>query len=424
MTEMRITPRVWQRIWRSVRPLTLVAGLAALALVVSMSVPQPSYALDYPSWQDVQNAKANEAAKAAQVQRIQGLINALEAEVAATQAEAEAKGAEYQIAQEKFDKADIQYQTLTAQAEESKKKAEDAKILAGRLAAQLYRTGGNDLSISLLMQSQGSSTEKLLSRLGNMSKLAERTNAIYAEAKTAQQEAESLAKQAEIARVAREELRVQAEQAMQAAIAANEAAMAKLAESQEQSIVLEAQLAALKDTTAQTVAGYEAGVAERKRLEEEARRQAAAAAAAAAAARGVSISDAGWTHPAPAGYVSSNFGWRSFGGGDYHLGTDIAARCGTGIYAATSGRVTYSGWLGSYGNLVMLDHGGGVSTRYAHIENGGLMVNVGDWITVGQQVARMGTTGNSTGCHLHFEVRVNGSAVDPRPYLAARGAGF
>lgn len=399
-----------------------VSAIAVVGLISGFVVSQSASATEYPSWADVQNAKANEAAKNAQVQKIQGLITGLQAEVEATQAEAEKKGAEYQIAQQKFDDADVLAQNLTAQMTASSEKAKTASDQAGRLAAQLYRSGGSDLSMNLLMEKSSGGADQLLSKLGNMSKLAQRSNAIYATAQTAKNEAESLSKQAEVAKKAREELRVAAETAMNEAIAANEAANAKLAESEEQSAVLQAQLAALQDATSQTVAGYQAGVEERKRQEEEARRQAAAAAAAAMAAQGITISDAGWTHPAPGYGVSSDYGWRSMG--DYHLGTDIGSRCGSPLYAASSGTVTYAGWQGSYGNLIRINHGGGVSSGYAHITNGGIQVSVGDWVSVGQLIAYTGTTGNSTGCHLHFEIRLNGSTTNPRSFMADRGVGF
>ncbi len=223
---------------RHARLYFVMALLAALALVGGVIVAQPAYATDYPSWQDVQNAKANESAKNAQVQKIQGLIAGLEAEVQATQAEAEKKGAEYQIAQQKFDEADVLSQQLTTQAAASAEEAAQASAQAGRLAAQLYRSGGSDLSMNLLMQKTSEGSDKLLQKLGSMSKMVERSNAIYASAQTAQNEAESLSKQAEVAKKAREELRVAAETAMSEAIAANDAANAKLAESQEQSAIL------------------------------------------------------------------------------------------------------------------------------------------------------------------------------------------
>jgi murein DD-endopeptidase MepM/ murein hydrolase activator NlpD len=76
---------------------------------------------------------------------------------------------------------------------------------------------------------------------------------------------------------------------------------------------------------------------------------------------------------------------------------------------------------GSYGNFVLIDHGGAVQTAYGHIRDGGIGVTVGQQVAAGQPIAQVGTTGASTGCHLHFEVRVNGVQIDPMPFLAARG---
>jgi murein DD-endopeptidase MepM/ murein hydrolase activator NlpD len=98
-----------------------------------------------------------------------------------------------------------------------------------------------------------------------------------------------------------------------------------------------------------------------------------------------------------------------------HEGVDIAASSGTPIHAAASGTVIHAGWLGGYGNLVVVDHGNGLSTAYAHAS--ALLVGVGQHVTQGQTVSLVGSTGNSSGPHLHFEVRVNGSAVDPLGYL-------
>jgi murein DD-endopeptidase MepM/ murein hydrolase activator NlpD len=131
----------------------------------------------------------------------------------------------------------------------------------------------------------------------------------------------------------------------------------------------------------------------------------------------------GWTIPAD-GRLSSGFGRRSnpTGGGDqHHAGLDFAAACDTPIVAAGAGIVVRSGVASGYGNLVVVDHGGGLVTRYAHMETEDLTVVVGQPIAAGQQIARVGSTGDSTGCHLHFEVLVNGVATDPLPFLAERG---
>ena len=112
------------------------------------------------------------------------------------------------------------------------------------------------------------------------------------------------------------------------------------------------------------------------------------------------------------GVVVSGFGLRW---GRMHEGVDIGCAYGTPNRAAASGTVIYSGWLGGYGNLIVVDHGGGLSTAYAHASS--LAVSVGQSVSQGQTVSYVGATGHATGPHLHFEVRVNGVAVDPLQYL-------
>jgi murein DD-endopeptidase MepM/ murein hydrolase activator NlpD len=124
---------------------------------------------------------------------------------------------------------------------------------------------------------------------------------------------------------------------------------------------------------------------------------------------GVSASGLIWPVNGP---VTSGFGWRW---GRMHEGIDIAVPSGTPVVASAAGTVIHAGWLGGYGNLVVLDHGNGISTAYAH--NSGLSVGVGTSVGQGQVIAYSGNTGHSTGPHVHFEVRVNGGAVDPLGYL-------
>ena len=114
------------------------------------------------------------------------------------------------------------------------------------------------------------------------------------------------------------------------------------------------------------------------------------------------------------GTISSRFGWRSR---DNHKGIDIAASYGTPIYAAASGTVTLAktGYGGGYGNHIIISHGNGVQTLYGHCSS--LCVEQGAHVSQGQLIAKMGSTGNSTGNHLHFEVRVNGVAQDPQNYV-------
>jgi len=98
-----------------------------------------------------------------------------------------------------------------------------------------------------------------------------------------------------------------------------------------------------------------------------------------------------------------------------HEGIDIAVGSGTAVVASAGGTVIVAGWMGGYGNLVVVDHGYGIATAYGH--NTSLAVGVGQTVGQGQVIAYSGNTGNSTGPHVHFEVRVNGGAVDPLGYL-------
>ena len=97
-----------------------------------------------------------------------------------------------------------------------------------------------------------------------------------------------------------------------------------------------------------------------------------------------------------------------------HEGVDIGAGYGTAIAAAASGTVIYAGYMGGYGNLIVIDHGGGISTAYAHQSSFAVS---GGHVSQGQTIGYVGCTGRCFGPHLHFEVRVNGSAVDPLGYL-------
>lgn len=118
------------------------------------------------------------------------------------------------------------------------------------------------------------------------------------------------------------------------------------------------------------------------------------------------------------GNITSPFGYRHLSysyASTFHKGIDIANHRGTPIYAADGGTVVYAGWMSGYGYLVQVDHGNGYVTYYGH--NSSLLVSVGQHVYKGQQIARMGSTGNSTGNHCHFEVRYNGVARNPMNYL-------
>ena len=157
-----------------------------------------------------------------------------------------------------------------------------------------------------------------------------------------------------------------------------------------------------------------ASLIQRKVAEEEAR----IAAAKARSQQRNFVSGSGIMASPSDGYISSPYGWRShplLGRGRLHAGIDFAAGYGSTIRAADSGTVIYSGWYGGYGKTVIISHGKGITTLYAHASE--LYVQEGESVKRGQPISAIGSTGFSTGPHLHFEVRKNGTPVNPANYL-------
>jgi murein DD-endopeptidase MepM/ murein hydrolase activator NlpD len=393
---------------RFARSIAIAAALSLVAVgTVTATSNDAAWAVDYPSWNDVVNARKSEAATKAEASRVQQLIQGLKDEVARTQAQAEAKGNLYYEADQKFQEAAVKAAELQTQADEASALAEQSRRRAGELIAQQYRSGNGDIATTLFVNA--AEADDLLYRYGMADKFTEQTASIYVKAIQDQNTSQALSDQADVAQVLLEELRAAAEVAFAEAQTAAEAAAEAFATQEERLGVLEAQLAVLTERRAVTETDYLAGVRERT--------------AAAAQLGAGQISASGWASPVT-GYISSAFGNRVHprsGVWSFHSGVDIAAPCGRNMFAAHAGTVTYAGWNGGYGNYIQIDHGNGVSTAYGHIVSGGLLVKMGQEVEVGQNIARVGTTGTSTGCHLHYEVRLNGVANDPVSYMRNQG---
>ena len=148
-------------------------------------------------------------------------------------------------------------------------------------------------------------------------------------------------------------------------------------------------------------------------IAEQSRKEAAAAAAAAETETTPADDLPGYT------VASSRYGWRVhpiYGTRKFHKGEDIPAPTGAAIVAAASGTVTTAGWVSGYGNYTVINHGGGVMTAYGH--QSAIYVSVGQTVSAGQTIGAVGSTGNSTGPHLHFEVYVNGATQSPMSYFS------
>jgi murein DD-endopeptidase MepM/ murein hydrolase activator NlpD len=386
------------------------ALLVVLALAVSgtiLGTANDAWAKDYPSWSQVEKARKSEAAKKAQIAKLEALLKQLEVTVAKTQAVAQEKGELFYEAQLAYDEAAYKAEQLQTQADEAQLIADSSIRQAGQIIARTQRAGGQNVPVQLFFNE--SANENLLSQLGMATKVSQQASGIFTKAKRDQNTAQSLTDQANVAKAALEELALAAEVAMVEAQSAADAAAAALEEQEAHQATLKAQLATLVTNRRVTEAEYKKGVE---------------AAWGAGAGQAGPISDSGWTRPS-IGYASPNsFGPRvppTNGASSWHMGVDIGAPCNAGIYAAHAGTVVYAGWYGGYGNFVKVDHGNGITTSYGHMVNGGIKVRVGQSVGPGMKIGVVGTTGVSTGCHLHFEVRVHGVAKNPVYYLRNEG---
>lgn len=381
--------------------LTVAVGIA----IAGTTLAAPAYAVDYPSWDDVAAARNNEAATAAAVDQIRSLIAGLQAEAERTQKDAEAKATVWQEADNKFQAANAEANTLQEQADVASAKAAASDQRFGQMAAQLMRPGGGDVATNLLLNA--GDADDLLYGLGMSTKISEQANAIAERALTDKNTAQALTDQANIAKNALAVLKEASEKAFAEAKTAADAAGAALASQQEHQAQLQAQLVVLSENRAATEADYKAGIQVKFNADVN---------------YGGQISDSGWAKPA-GGYITSVFGWSADYGSKFHKGTDLGAGCGANIYAAHAGTVIFAlyGWNGGYGNEIMIDHGNGVVTRYGHIVDGGILVSNGQSVGVGTNIAYVGSTGDSTGCHLHYEVITGGVNIDPVPFMAGQG---
>ncbi|HLU63676.1 MAG TPA: peptidoglycan DD-metalloendopeptidase family protein [Protaetiibacter sp.] len=386
------------------RTIALVAG-AALAVTVSVQPAIAAPAADFPSWSDVQAAKRDEASARAQLKSLNASIAAAQQEVDRTQAEAEARGTAYAEAQQAYDEQSMITLNVKTQAEAAQAEADQARLESRQLIANLAKQGGGgDLTAGLLGDTGGA--EGYLYRIGTMQKVTQHSDAVYANAVQLQKTATSLAEQELIEEAKLEELKADAQAKFELAQEAAIAAQQQYDALQEAKAKAEALVAFLTDRREVTERDYQEGL-----------RQKWGSGAAG------EVSATGWARPA-AGRITSNFGWRIDpinGSRAYHSGVDLAGGCGIPIYAAHAGTVVYAGWYGTWGNYIRIEHGNGYNTGYAHIMPGGIGVHIGQEVGPGQLIARVGTTGHSTGCHLHFIVRSGETLIDPVPFMRNQG---
>jgi hypothetical protein len=299
----------------------VVTVTALVAVPVTGVSADPVRTADYPSWDDVQAAKQNEASAQAEADRISGLLDELEATATSLTDEALKRGEEYLVATYNRDAAQTSADDLDVRATEAAATAEATKKQVGQIAAQLYKSGGDNGTVNLLLN--GEKSEELLYKLGTMSQLTAQTVGLRDAAELAANNASSLRAQADASLAERDRLATEAETALEAAEDAQAAVDAQVIEEKAHSATLYEQLASLKNTTAAAEQGYREGQA--AAAAEAARKAAAEADARAAAANAGGGDGSAWVpdsssvaSPAEAkAYASSvlgNYGW----GGDQY----------------------------------------------------------------------------------------------------------
>jgi murein DD-endopeptidase MepM/ murein hydrolase activator NlpD len=375
-------------------------------------------------------------------------IHAKQAEVTATQSQLDRKRHELSIARARAsDLADqlaetnhgietvsADLDTLSALVTQSQKKlawnrvqldAAEATVgrhtnaLRGRLVDAYERGDLGYLNVLL----SATSFNEFVERWDDIRFLVVQTERTVRERRDAERRVATVRRGLESAQVRLDEAVARAQQArlQLASLADQRRTLLGAAEAQRQSVA--GQVAQLEDLSASEESSLEGLIQERQREEEARRRAAAEAARRAALLSGQTLPPENPGAPGAfswpvSGPITSPFGLRSnpFGPGlEMHPGIDIGAPQGATIAASAGGRVIFAGWYGGYGNAIIIDHGGSMSTLYGHCSQ--IFVSEGQDVQRGQAIGAVGMTGRATGPHLHFEVRVNGVPVDPTSRL-------
>jgi murein DD-endopeptidase MepM/ murein hydrolase activator NlpD len=438
--------------------------IAGLTCAVGVAVPSAAHAATDPGVEkrrvdakvdalkgDVEDTSAALKSAYARLQGTKAKLPAARDVLAKAQAAAAAADQANTVAAQELEVARANERKAQADLERTTKAVASGRKRLAQFAAQIYQEQGfGQLDVALsstdpqqfadrialvdtVMDVQGQTMEQLATEQAGLTALEDHLSALRADSAAKKKAAEEALARAESARGAAEKAKADLD-----ALAASQQQQAtdyedQLAADKKQLAAMQAEQSRLGKILAQRAA-------EARRRAAEARRKAAAAAArrAAAAARnhsggssggstsggggGGSQSSTGFlSRPVAIGWVSSEFGMRFHPLLHYwrlHAGRDYAVPCGTPVYAAAPGTVIQAGWTTGYGNRIVIDHGlrgdVGLATTYNHLTS---IVVGGGHVNRGQLIAYSGTTGTSTGCHLHFETMENGTFVDPRRWL-------
>ena len=380
----------------------IVAGILVIALLSSMLISSLTFAGAAEDADELQDKLSSlEDEKAAVKERIAELTKQasdVEATRAALQSEIDLTKEEIATVEAYIERLQDQIDVKTtelAAAEEALEQKEEEFALTVRTT---YEQGDTSY-LEVLLNS--TSFADLLSRMEIITAIMDDNKKIVAEYTAAKEDIEQKKQELEDTQASQKEYQENLGYKVDE-LAASEAEQAALAES-------------IQAYKAESEAEYDRIASEMQDVSN----QIAALSAQAAANGSVPMGDGTLIWPTPSCTTNSSaYGWRIhpiYGTRKFHAGEDIPAGYGAEILAAASGTVITAGWVSGYGNYTVIDHGGGMMTAYGHQSS--IAVSVGQTVTQGQVIGYVGSTGNSTGPHLHFEVYINGSTVDPKSFF-------
>lgn len=384
----------------ALRRASVAAGCLALSAALAVSVHPAAFATS----SSLHDSKAQEyadssAQKKAEAADIQQQIDALQTRINEATAVYDAALAEYEAASAAVEDADARMRD----AEERTLRLRDQ---LGSRAITMYKTGETNI-VDVLLGS--SSFDSFIKSWDAVRRIADQDAQWIEESKQARLDAYEAREEGVRQRAIAQEKTEEAERARIEVVASQAEMQTTLAGVNEEI----ARLDALQEEE-------EMAAEEARRLEEEAARLAAQKFNVGSGAIAGAISAGGWTHPLPGARVTSEYGSRTDpitgAVSAYHSGIDLAMPLGTPVGAAKAGTVSYVGWYGTGGNAVIVNHGDGVRTVYMHLNS--FNVSVGDVVQAGQCIAFVGNTGRSTGPHLHFNVEINKTPINPRAVLS------
>lgn len=391
---------------RRLRPLAALALAAAAAIGFSARAETRATAQQSDKQQELQQ-QVNETSAAAEAARTkvvaaQSVRQRLDGALADVSSRLAAANDRLAAAQATVDRLGFEALALQVKVDTTVKKLTAARNDVRRSAVLLYRHGTGTAMIGLLGATEGSGAlvegKHYLQRVSDKRQDdARRVTRLKAQLDTQRDAVSQQQQSADAARAAAATEKSQLDE-----LAAEQARARDAAANAEQ-----AENAALGTALAQHDLAAAALAEESAKF----------AALAQSAGDGPPLGDGTFIRPVP-GPFSSNFGYRTdpvTGARAFHAGIDFSSPCGTPIKAAGTGAVLSAGANGGYGNATMINHGNGLTTLYGHQSS--IIVSAGQSVTQGQVIGYVGTTGKSTGCHLHFEVRVGGNPVDPTGYL-------